>query len=122
LYGLVIHSIDELQKRRTARQTSLDLSVNPVPEISYTESATILFALNSADYACARLAAKHSPHSTGRPLEGLKGTESVLPHWSQVISKRWRSPPAPLPPPPKFARRASRQALQRFGWLRFLSV
>jgi hypothetical protein len=73
-------------------------------------------------YYCARLAAKHSPHKTGLPLEGLKGTESVLPHWSQVISKRWRSPPAPLPLPPKFARRESRQALQRLGWLKFLSV
>jgi hypothetical protein len=28
----------------------------------------------------ARLALKHSPHKTGRPLDGLKGTLSVLPH------------------------------------------
>jgi hypothetical protein len=29
---------------------------------------------------CERLALKHSPHKTGLPLEGLKGTESALPH------------------------------------------
>jgi hypothetical protein len=85
-------------------------------------SRQIASAFTTKNY-CARLDEKHSPQSTGRPEEGLKGTESVLPHWSQVISKRWRSPPAPRPPPPpKLARRESRQALQRFGWLRFLSV
>jgi hypothetical protein len=45
----------------------------------------------------------------------LKGTESVLPHWSHVISNRWRSPPDCALPPPKLARRASRHGLQRFG-------
>jgi hypothetical protein len=88
----------------------------------YGASAEFVRPLLLKNY-CARPAEKHSPQSTGRPEEGLKGTESVLPHWSQVISKRWRSPPAPRPPPPppKLARRASRHALQRFGWLRFLS-
>jgi hypothetical protein len=62
----------------------------------------------------ARLAPKQSPQRTGLPVEGLKGTESVLPHWSQVISNRWRSPLAPFGPP-KFERRASRQGLHRFG-------
>jgi len=49
--------------------------------LAYTERAFDLFALNfSVCNYCARLAAKHSPHSTGLPLEGLKGTLSVLPH------------------------------------------
>jgi hypothetical protein len=102
-----------------------------IEQIVYTAAAADLFRLgfpknnvtnNNYYYYCARPAAKHSPQSTGRPLDGLKGTLSVLPHWSQVISKRWRSPPAPRPPPPKLARRASRQVLQRFGWLRFFSA
>jgi hypothetical protein len=71
----------------------------------------------------ARLAAKHSPHSTGLPVEGLKGTLSDLPHWSQTISKRWRSPPPPPPLElPKLVRRASRHDLHRFGSLRLRSV
>src|SRR6185503_5384541 len=63
---------------------------------------------------CARLALKQSLHKTGLPVDGLNGTESFLPHWSHVISNLWRSPPCPFEPP-KFARRASRHGLHRFG-------
>ncbi|HET7112350.1 MAG TPA: hypothetical protein VFI57_01845 [Pyrinomonadaceae bacterium] len=71
--------------------------------------------INLSQVRCAaRFALKQSLHKTGLPDEGLKGTESFLPHWSHVISNRWRSPVCPLPPP-KLARRASRHGLQRFG-------
>lgn len=53
-------------------------------EFPYTDSLFSLFAANLSSQA--RLAEKHSPQSTGLPAEGLKGTLSVLPHWSQVIS------------------------------------
>jgi hypothetical protein len=45
--------------------------------------------INSFQVRCvARFALKQSLHKTGLPDEGLKGTESDLPHWSHVISNR----------------------------------
>ncbi|HEU4433940.1 MAG TPA: hypothetical protein VFR51_11120 [Pyrinomonadaceae bacterium] len=45
--------------------------------------------INSFQVRCAaRFALKQSLHKTGRPDEGLKGTESFLPHWSHVMSNR----------------------------------
>jgi len=52
-----------------------------MPEASSNNSG-----LKTQVRCCARLALKQSLHKTGLPVEGLNGTESFLPHWSQVIS------------------------------------
>src|SRR5687767_13020597 len=65
----------------------------------------------------ALLAMKHALHRTGRPPSlsgrGLNGTWQAAPHWAQTASCISRSPP--IPPPPRWFLRASRQALQRWG-------
>jgi len=88
-----------------------------MPEASSSQNA----GLTAQVLCCARLALKQSLHKTGLPVDGLNGTESCLPHWSQVISNLWRSPPPCPLEPPKFARRASRHGLHLFGWVRLRS-
>ncbi|HEU4871508.1 MAG TPA: hypothetical protein VFT44_00315 [Pyrinomonadaceae bacterium] len=53
-----------------------------MPEASSSPNA----GLTAQVLCCARLALKQSLHKTGLPVDGLNGTESCLPHWSQVIS------------------------------------